>query len=148
MIVVDLGCWNHGNPALDSISSLIAKYQPEILYGFDPLATDGVVRWGETIVVTRALAAWLHDGMVPFKVSGTGSGVGIGKDKPCFHLVNWLRTIPEPIVLKMDIEGAEWSLVKKIKRTMIDKRISLRLVEKPGQLHWPELRCPVEEWWM
>ena len=148
MIVVDLGCWAHEQPHLDSITPLCERYRPEILYGFDPLTNDGVARLGDTVVVTRKLAAWLHDGRVPFKVAGTGSAVGLGKDVNCFHLVNWLRTLPGEIVLKMDVEGAEWPLARALWRARADTRLALLLVERHGDGKWPEMRCPVEEWWM
>lgn len=146
MIVVDLGCFAHG--PYDSITALQRKFRPDILYGFDPLASDEVRRIGKTVVVTRQLAAWVSNGLVPFKFAGTGSHVGIGKDVACFNLCAWLNTLPAEIVLKMDVEGAEFPLAKALRRTRTDRRLKLLLVELHGDSLWPELRCPVEKWWM
>ena len=146
MIVVDLGCFSHG--VYDSIGSLQRKFHPDILYGFDPLAEDSVGRIGKTVIVTRRLAAWTRDGTVPFNVASTRSAIGKGKSVPCFDLCSWLHTLPEPIILKMDIEGGEFAVVKELKRTRTDSRLALLLLERHGDRFIPELRCPVEPWWM
>lgn len=146
MIVVDLGCYSHG--MFDSLGSLQRKYRPDVLYGFDPLAEDGITRIGKTAIVTRALAAWLTDGTVPFVEAGTSSSVGKGKLVPCFNLCSWLNTLPGEIVLKMDVEGSEYALCKALKRWRMDMRLKLLLLERHGNGFIPELRCPVEPWWM
>jgi hypothetical protein len=48
----------------------------------------------------------------------------------------------------MDVEGAEYVLAKELKRTRVDQRLALLLVEYHGEGFWPELACSVEEWWM
>lgn len=152
MIVIDLGCYGHSQ--YDSVTALIETYGPHILFGFDPLADDEVSRWMsgantyDTIVVTRRLAAWTHDGDVAFTTDGTGSHIGGNETVPCFDFSTWLRTLPGEIIVKMDVEGAEYAIAWEMKRQGLDERVKLLLVERHGVDKWPELVCPVEEWWM
>jgi len=148
VIVVDLGTWAHYNRANDSVTALVERFQPELLWGFDPLLeNEGVNFLGQTLVIVRRMAAWIRDGEVGFHERGTGSKAGRGPKVPCFDLAAWIATLPEPIVLKMDVEGAEVRLARKLHETGMDERIALLLVELHGG-ELPELRCPIEEWWM
>jgi hypothetical protein len=148
MIVVDLGTWAHHNPGYDSVTALVDRFHPELLWGFDPLLeTEGACFLGDTLVVVRRMAAWTRDGETRFTHDGTGSKIGKGRRVPCFNLCAWLETLPQPIVLKMDVEGAEITLTRKLRETGMDERLALLLVElHGGQL--PDLHCPVEEWWL
>lgn len=150
MIVVDLGC--HGHGMYDSPGELIAKYHPAILYGFDPHPDTavGVSDRSGTKIITHRAAAWTRSGEVGFALDGSGSHIASrGKRVRCFDLCRWLGRLPErePLILKMDVEGAEYTLLPALRSTRMDERLLLVLVEWHGtrRVH---LNCPVEEWWM
>ena len=151
MIVIDLGC--HAHERYDSIGVLIAKYHPAVLYGYDPHPDTkaGVAyRRGTMVVIVRA-AAWTRNGQVSLELAGSGSHVSSrGPRVRCFNLCQWLKQLPkrEPVILKMDVEGAEHQLIKELVRTRMDKRLTLLLLERHGAGLIPTLSCPVEKWWM
>lgn len=156
MIVVDLGYVEYAVyddtgaiTVYDSVGSLIEKYHPEIVFGFDPLGEEGIERRDGATVVTAPLAAWLHNRNVPFILQGTASTIGKSvRSVPCFDLAAWLSTLPQGTIVKMDVEGAELALCHRLRRTKVDARLGLLIVETHGDIKLPEMRCPVEEWWM
>ena len=136
----------------DSPAALISKYHPAVLYGFDPHPDTwpGVTYQRGTIVVTVRAAAWTRNGQVSLELAGTGSHVSSrGPRVPCVDLCQWLGRLPkpEPVILKMDVEGAEYELARALHKTELDRRLRLLLLEEHGG-KLPPLRCPVEEWWM
>lgn len=155
MIVVDLGCKTIDQE--ESMLKLIARFQPELYYGFDPhpmlqegVTVEGVDDWvGATVAVTRRLAAWTHDGFMPFVHDGTRSKLVLAdgdEQVRCFDLVGWLVTLPPvPIVLKLDVEGAEYPLLRDLALRYGDRRLERVLVEWHSDER-VELGCPVEEW--
>lgn len=157
MIVVDVGCVGWVDEV--SIEPLVERFQPSTLYAFDPYPqlTPGMEMIGSTRVIRERRAAWIFDGDVGYVENGTRSRVRAGSRAvvPCFDLATWLRLLDEPVVLKLDVEGAEYPLLERIHALGVDEeRLDLLLVE------WHELpeleperdsllarlRCPVEEW--
>ena len=165
MIVVDVGC--HAHPAhdgasQDSISQLIARFHPRVVYGFDPhpgLPVGSTIEGGARVIRERR-AAWLRDGTVGF-TSDPARPLGArvteheGESVPCFDLAAFLgeKLIEGEIVLKLDAEGAEYQLLSRIIDEGVDEFLTLILVEWHDRRRWQArrrlqraLRCPVEPW--
>lgn len=151
MVVVDLGCADHGQAF--SLQALAARYSPERIYGFDPSPTlDVSVRHvGGAPVTLRREAAWLYDGVVGYTDEGWVSTVGEGEPVSCFDFSAWLRR-NGPAVVKMDIEGAEHVLLERVVQDGTDLLVSELLVEwhdhAPADSLLKRLRCPVTDWWL
>lgn len=168
MIVVDLGAMPHGSD--DSVAPLIDRFHPDILFAFDPHPDfdEGVDHVGDTVIVSRRLAAWTFGGDLPFVVDGIRSGVPavalegsasifdpdgeFGRARS-FVLVAFLRALPAPVVLKLDVEGAEYPLLRQVAALHVDTQLELVVVEwhTEEMAHGlyaprPQLQCPVEEW--
>jgi len=156
MIVVDLGCKTYDDT--DSIGYLIDRFHPEILFGFDPHPEleEGVEVRDGTVVVTRRLAAWTYRTPLRFMLVDSSSRITTYGDETvqAFDFPGWLLTLPVPVIVKMDIEGAEYEVLRPILKGA-DERISLLLIEwhpeqpyDAGSRDWllGRLRCPVEEW--
>lgn len=170
MIVVDLGCETHGNE--ESIRRLVERFHPELLLGFDPLSEPAVLRVDGSIVVKVCAAAGVEDGVTHVGIGdGGGMNTTVMRDKygsgewnvtmiaRCFDFARFLATVPEPIIVKMDIEGAEYAILEKIVADGTDDRMSLLLVEWHDHMMedpaayeqrrlalYEDLRCPVEGW--
>lgn len=153
-VVVDLGCLDFGSQ--DSIGSLIDEYKPSRVYGFDPhSALEETITWSDGVrVELRRQAAWLYDGEIHFHENLTKSTIfGDGPPVPCFDFSSWLRELAEPVVLKMDVEGAEYDLLEQIIDDGADVFIEELVVEwhddvERGQAIVDRLACPVKGWWM
>lgn len=143
MIAVDVGCATLGTE--ESMLRLIDRFRPEILYGFDPQAVEGVTRIGDTEVVQRAQAAWVEDGFVSWESAFTRSRVVAEAESaavvPCFDFCAWLAPVVDagPVVVKLDCEGAEFPLIDALRRAGLLERLEMLLVE------W-HLGCPLEAW--
>lgn len=162
MIVVDLGCKPWKND--ESVHTLVERFTPDILFGFDPHpeTQDGVSRIKDTIAVISRKAAWTKDGWVKVSEAGIGTYVSSASIPSggelrvqCFDLASFLLALaPTELVVKMDVEGAEYPLLNRIRFLDVDKVITLLLVEwHTGKLangyegRKPDLRCPVEGWY-
>jgi FkbM family methyltransferase len=173
VIVVDLGCFPHRDEI--SIEPLIERFHPAVLYGFDPwpALVEGETVVGETRVVLRREAAWIGDGEVEFaRVRGLrGWDSTVMRDKnekrewtgagdivrvPCFDFSAWLRELPPPPIVKLDVEGAEFPILEKLVADGTDVLVAELLVEWHDD-KMPEyserrtalveaLRCPVAPW--
>ena len=172
-IVVDLGCFPHRDEI--SIEPLLERYRPAILYGFDPWPglVEGETEHAGSRVVLARKAAWIEDGEVEFaRVRGlrgwdstvmraknakgewTGSGEVIRV--PCFDFSSWLRGLPEPPIVKLDVEGAEFPILEKLVEDGSDVLVAELLVEwhddkMPDHAErkatlLERLRCPVTPW--
>ncbi len=141
-VVVDLGCWDH-NGKYPSLEWLAAKYDPEMIYGFDPSPEFTL---SEQVKAAAGLhrpcqlvqqAAWLYDGQIEYHsghLSGGGNNLGVAARRlgagptvmgrlgvvgegsesvPCFDFSEWLGE-HGPAVVKMDIEGAEYGLLERL----------------------------------
>ena len=163
-IVVDLGCcsYQHGDQVEDSIQTLVKRFSPAVLYGFDPHPglPDAVGKVHGTTVITARRAAWTNDGEVGLRLQGNCTHVEADEKQraEAFDLAAWVRTLPEArIVLKVDVEGAEYVLLPHLISHDLMDRFSLLMVEwhKGGLANGYEsdrggilagINCPVEEW--
>jgi FkbM family methyltransferase len=173
MIVVDLGCFPHRDEI--SIEPLIDRFRPDVLYGFDPwpALVEGEFAADGTRVVLERKAAWIEDGEIEFarvrglrgwdstvmrakNAKGEWTGAGEIVRVPCFDFSAWLRTLPEPPVVKLDIEGAEFPVLEKLVADGTDAHVAELLVEWHDD-KMPDfaerrasllaaLRCPVAPW--
>jgi hypothetical protein len=126
-VVIDLGCHTHpGFPEDESVHVLIDRFKPGVLFGFDPHPDleIGPTVIGDTEVTLSRSAAWTYDGLIDYD--------------------------PGDIV-KMDVEGAEYPLIRHLIETGADKKLARLLVEwhqpTTGRAYLLSLlSCPVEEW--
>ena len=184
LTVIDLGCFPHGHEV--SIERLIDRYQPDLLLGFDPypdlVEGESVIKrkWigsedeRTTVVRLERKAAWTMDGRVAFAVvqgerawdstvmrdkDSRGEWSGDTAVVPCFDLASLVLSLPSEahVIVKMDVEGAEFPLLEHLIASNADTRIGLLLVEwhdeKMGGRYaeWraglpARIRCPLEEW--
>lgn len=155
MIVVDLGCAHLGT---DSVALLIARFQPELLFGFDPWPEghmeEGVSCRNNTVVVLRRMAAWTRAGEVGFVKDGWASYTSNEATPdvlpeavmvPCFDLAVLLRLLPPPVVLKLNVEGAEYPLLTHLVGLGLDEGLERCIVQwhSTGRI---QLACPVEDY--
>ena len=172
-IVVDLGCFPHRGEI--SIEPLVERYQPDVLYGFDPWPglVEGERLLDGTRIVLERKAAWIEAGEIEFArvrgLRGWDSTVMRAKNSrgewegaadvirvPCFDFSAWLRQLPEPPVVKLDVEGAEFPILERLHEDGTDAHVAELLVEwhdeKMGDLAerkaaiLSRLRCPVRPW--
>ena len=167
-IVVDLGCCTYqrgvgGQQQIeDSIHTLIKRFKPAVLFGFDPHPglPDAVGQVYGTTVITSRRAAWTNDEEVGLSLAGNCTHVDldeVGRTQ-AFDLAAWVRALPEArIVLKVDIEGAEYVLLPHLIAHGLMDRFSHLLVEWHSEPYangyesdrngiLAEIDCPVEEW--
>lgn len=134
-IVVDLGCvtWIGED---DSLAWLIEQEQPDVVFGFDPrIEEERVFVYQAALVIYSRKAAWTHSGMVSLENGGNATKVvDVAGDVEAFNLCEWLRALPESadLVVKMDVEGAEYQLLKALAHGGLLPRISLLHVEYHG----------------
>ena len=173
MIVVDLGCFPHLDEV--SIEPLLERYRPDLLYGFDPWPglKEGEIEVDGARVILARMAAWVEDGEIEFaRMRGRRawdstvmrnkdsrrewSGAGEIVRVPCFDFSTWLRGLPEPPVVKFDVEGAEFPILEHMVMTGADELVSEVLVEwhddkmenfdeRRSTLE-ARLQCPVKLW--
>jgi FkbM family methyltransferase len=152
MIVVDLGCYDHGGK-WPSLPVLAKWYKPERIFGFDPNPHLNVhTRQVEgTPVSLSRRAAWTYNGHItytephlpgrhgPIGVAPQGRGgsfnpgrigmIGEGPDTVrCFDFSPWLAK-HGPAVVKMDIEGSEYGLLQRMIRDGTHTLISTLHIE-------------------
>ena len=163
-IVIDLGClgWARNGGVEDSILTLIKRFHPKVLYGFDlhPALQEKMGDVDGTLVVTARRAAWTNDGEVGFDTQGNCTHVDSDQIArvEAFDLAAWVRTLPEArIVLKVDVEGAEYVLLPHLIRHGLMDRFSHLLVEWHSEPYangfeadrasiLEGVECPVEDW--
>jgi FkbM family methyltransferase len=173
MIVVDLGCFPHRHEI--SVERLVARYHPDVLYGFDPwpALVEGETDVDGTRIVLERKAAWVEDGEIEFArvrgLRGWDSTVVRAKNSrgewthggdvirvPCFDFSAWLRRLAEPAVVKLDVEGAEFPILERLHRDETDALVTELLVEWHDEKMEDAadrkaalisvLRCPVSPW--
>lgn len=169
--VIDLGCHPHGTQV--SVGPLLRRFRPKRFYGFDPYPSTREQSFvthpnGGTMVTIRRQAAWTYDGIVRLNVAETGStliverGVqGVELEVDCFDLAVFLQNIADDekkdarsIVVKFNVEGAEYDLLTHLHATGTDELVKLALVEwhdVPFGEDWKadllgRLRCEVQPW--
>lgn len=162
MIVVDLGCAPCA--ACDSVPLLVERFNPEVLYGFDPQVKNWHSPIDNTLVVLSSKVAWTHDGLIYFREDGVASCVVGPQFEPvlpesmwltqfsiprlveCFDLSAWLLALPDDeIVAKLDAEASEYTILPHLIETGAIDRISLLLMEWHGDERI-EVPCPTEDW--
>jgi len=157
-IVIDVGCMSYG--AEESIITLIDRFNPRLLLGFDANEElqPGVETIDETVVIRIQAAAWFMDGPLPWRSGTLGAAVNFGDEETIsvrgVNLGYMLDMLPEGCVLKMDAEGAEYILLPLFREMGLDRKLHLAWIE----WHPPEtangffngeqtkLRCPMEVW--
>jgi hypothetical protein len=149
VIVVDLGCKSHENER--SIEPLIERFRPQVLFGFDPHPElqVGITMNGYTTIMCSRIAAWTVAFRTSYLQDGSASRINPAGDMrvETFDLAAWLKTLPAiPVVLKMDVEGAEHVLLPHLHTTDADKLLDLILVEWHGEPVDYGLACQVELW--
>lgn len=163
MIVVDLGCASYPDyPEEESVNKLIDRFHPSVLLGFDPMAIPSDTMIGTTRTQIKSTVAWTHDGWAGLwrsdeschrlktKVSAEYNAELV----PCFDLAHFILRLPRSheIVLKMDVEGGEYTLLPHLIEQGADERLQLALVEfhelRPAETKeiLDSLRCPLEKW--
>lgn len=167
-IVVDLGCCTYQRSiggqeyVEDSIHALIKRFKPQVLFGFDPHPglPDAVGQVYGTTVITSRRAAWTKDTSVPLELQGNCTHVPVTGDTfvQGFDLAAWVRALPEAkMVLKVDVEGAEYVLLPHLIEQGLMDRFSLLLLEwhvEPTANGYETdreailagIECPVEGW--
>ena len=154
-IVIDLGCATYEDyPEDESVLKLIDRFHPSVLFGFDPnpsLVTTAIFERGCRVLLERR-AAWTYDGFIGFSVDWnrlrgtTGEMMGPAA-VPCFDIAKFIRELPEgELIVKMDIETAEYELVPHLMSQGVMGRISLLLIEWHGEPLPGPFDCPVEIW--
>ncbi len=161
-VVVDIGCMTYpGHPEDESMLTLINRFHPHSYYGFDPHPAqneyDGYAgeRSPQAATFVRRMAAWTHNGEIgltvpPAVVNPLRSSVVL--DTPsvtvkCFDLAEFVGGFPEPVILKLDCEGAEAVLVPHLITTAAVHNIGLLLIETHhGYVVPDDLPCAWEEW--
>jgi hypothetical protein len=164
-IVIDVGCasWETKDGKLeDSVLTLIQRFHPRVLFGFDPfpVVPDHIGVVEGTVVLTAQRAAWTHAGTEGYTLSRNCSHIG-GEDAQvaCFDLASFLRSLPGvETIMKIDIEGAEYELLPHLIRMDSLRNVSRILIEwHTGEYRndfegWTkekimeQLTCPVESW--
>ena len=163
-IVVDLGCcsYERNGRVDDSIQTLIKRFSPTVLFGFDPHPglPDAVGQVYGTTVITSRRAAWTNDEDVGLTLQGNCTHVDLDEKQrtKAFDIAAWVRALPATrVVLKVDVEGAEYVLLPHLIRHGLIDRFSHILVEwhTDGYANGfesdrasilAEIPCPVEEW--
>ncbi len=154
MIVVDIGCATRAGDR--SIVPLLERFNPDVFYGFDPGLKgdeDSDEQFSENRIVLSHKAAWVYDGLVGFEVAGNDGIESHVQDYdppdavPCFDLATFIADQPEPVVLKLDCEGAEHVLLPHLIETGAIGNVRLLLVEFHGPYTGPKFSCPWEVWW-
>lgn len=161
MIVVDVGCApqpRQSGPLAgtldESLPQLVTRFHPDLLIGLDPspVLEEGITCRGSTTVVIRRAAGWTTNGTAPFLHDGILSritGVGHHDYVPTIDLAALVLALPQPVVLKLDVEGAEYGLVRHLHEHEADSHLDLLLVEWHKEVPVEivaALRCPWEPW--
>lgn len=152
--VIDVGCATYDQE--DSILFLVDEFRPRFLIGFDPAADNDLWRQDDTAVMTFKAAAWTRNGQVPYLGSGSRARVVDDPDLPdeptrCFDLARIVEAFA-PAVLKIDAEGAEYTLLRHLIDTGADKLLQLAWVEWHGdrgderEALEREFACEVRSW--
>lgn len=148
VIVVDVGCASYGYH-WSSLRRLRRRFRPDHAFGIDPQAKPAR---GASII--RA-AAWIFDGEVCFERNGTSSRITSDPNAErvrCIHLAAFLEELPpDGIVLKLDVEGAEYDLLTDVIVEGADQLLELCLVEWHGDdarraAIEERISCPLELW--
>jgi FkbM family methyltransferase len=162
VIVVDIGCMTYSQyPEEESTFKLLRIFHPDYYYGFDPnpdlIEGEQLIQLDDAplckCTFTRK-AAWKHDGLLeytlgwnPLRASTSFTTIDPEHPVPCFSLAQWLHELNEKVVLKLDCEGAEYTLIEHLERTnTMQEFVDYLLVEFHGDRERPHISVPWEEW--
>jgi len=158
-IFIDLGAY-HGQMAQRFLSKKENPNEWEcILFECNPLLSDYKYSLANAFIIKKA--AWIEDGEIPFYLSKTHPAMSQGsscyekkltgnldKERPVnvqtIDFSQWLKDRfdhRDYIVLKMNIEGAEYKILPKM---FLDGTINL-ISEIYIQWHWQKIQLPVYE---
>ena len=160
-VVVDIGCVSYANE--DSIQTLIKRFSPTVLFGFDPhpAMREGVGQVNGTTVITARKAAWTQDGFCGLVINGNCTHLddaGSAAAVRTFDLANWMMLLPDAkVVLKIDAEGAEYPLLTDLLERGAMDNVTRLIVEwhtgeyangyeSDREAILSQITCPVEEW--
>lgn len=167
-VVIDVGCARYGGDF--SVERLLAEYDPDFLFGFDPNWKPEMFVPGDelrTRVDISTEAAWTYDGESGFASDGLNSRLTeSGERVACIDLARWLwEELPavrltdghrHKVVLKVDAEGSEYELLEHLHAERADNLIHVAWVEWHAfgvpnptmRRRWIEqnLRCQFMEW--
>ncbi len=153
MNVVDIGCYwhpEHQGQSQDSIGRLIERFHPLKVIGYDPQLPEGISegRALGTVVVLWRRAVWNSLRMVTWlpPQSPLSAKVGQAELIGADDIADVVRDAGQGCVVKIDAEGGEYELLKRLHETGTDKMISLLLVEWHGDPRPDLVDCPVEVW--
>ena len=152
-IFIDCGFYN--GMALTYFKSTPEYSSDFINYGFDPMmkVEKAKTKWPNFILDNKAI--WTNDGEIDFYISNRHSGKANGVSHngkarnetkirvQCMDFSKWLKNNfddKDYIVLKMDVEGAEYELLPKM---IQDKTIDLIDII---YLEWHPARVGDEKW--
>lgn len=140
---VFIDCGAHNGNSVRSFREHYPGAEEFEIFSFEP-NRELAGCWPITGVLFYNKAVWIKDGQITFYKKGTSQGCTVNKFKgkrypdkdevDCIDLSKWMRKQFEPedhIVLKMDIEGAEYAVIEKLVR---DKTITY-VNELHGELH-------------
>lgn len=129
-VVIDVGCAKYGGD--ESIPDLVDEFEPDLLYGYDPNTEERQYELKGTMVAEMKEAAWIHDGTTGFTVAGLGGRINpVGNTTPCIDLAKLINGFPEhaEIILKLDCEWSEYTLIPHLREQDADLRLKLALIE-------------------
>lgn len=158
-VVIDVGAARYGDDY--SMERLIEQFSPKYLYAIDPnpaLAPPGNDQDGSGIELIRA-AAWTYDGKVGYVEAGLRSSVSLeGQKVSCIDLARVVEEVAAQhegqLVLKLDCEGSEYTLLAHLMSKEADKKLDLCIVEwhpiadaaYSREMLEDQINCPIEEW--
>jgi hypothetical protein len=157
-IVVDVGCARWGDSY--SLERLVEMYRPHLLIGIDPHVESSVTIIDGTVCLLKQGAAWVDNRMIGWVSDMTRSRVAQREEPPEAMvrtidlplLLDGLASLDHDVVVKIDAEGAEHTLIPKIVEAGVDLRIRRLLVEWHGddieaqEAISDTVRCSVETW--
>lgn len=158
-VVVDVGCATYpAYPEDESVRRLIARFDPSILFGYDPAPELQPMRGlvdGHQVVLERK-AVWTRTGFVGFERDwnplAAVAGDHVAPLAPAVECVDLVRVVQDvralgqPVILKLDCEGGEFVLVPYLHAAGVDALVDLLLVEWHGPPPNLPLRCQQEAW--
>jgi FkbM family methyltransferase len=156
-VIIDVGCHPHGHEV--SVEPLIDRYAPAYLAGYDPYSglVEGETQIGLTRVELTRAAVWNRDGTISYtELEGERSWdstvvtdktmhreweVGHIEQVACVDASRIVRELArawphQQIVLKIDAEGAEFTILDRLLETGDARLIDRALVE------WHDHRLP------
>ncbi len=146
MTVIDLGSETHGYE--ESLFTLIERFKPQRVFAFDPLGPTDMASVRGVEIIRSASAAWTFDGELEFGIGAQElMNATALKEKrfsgewqqvitvSCFDFSQFLTRFAEPVVVKMDIEGAEYDILDKMIADGTDRKVSFLMVE------WHDHKC-------